>query len=91
MGDRWDVYLRRLRRIINAPAINASAFAPVEGSISGAAAGIAKQVPATPIPTKAIPAIFMIVLLNNGLSSKRELETFVEYDRQRHTCQLKSE
>jgi hypothetical protein len=60
-SDNCD-YLRRLRMIINAPATKASAFAPVAASISGTEA--ARQLPATPIPIKAIPATFMTVLLN---------------------------
>jgi hypothetical protein len=55
-------YLRRLRRIINAPATKASVFAPVAVSISGT--GTARQLPATPIPNKATPTTFINVLLN---------------------------
>lgn len=56
-----QAYLRRLRMIMNAPATNASALAPVEGSISGT--DVARQLPARPIPIKTTPDSFIMVLI----------------------------
>jgi hypothetical protein len=76
--------LRRLRRIINAPATKARAFAPVAGSISGTDA---KQLPATPIPIRAIPATFMMVLLN--IVPPQILKLSFDYQDQSKDCQCK--
>jgi hypothetical protein len=66
--------------IINAPATKASAFAPVAASISGT--GAARQLPATPIATKTIPEIFMMVLLNILFPPERYAELSLSFDYQ---------